>query len=329
MAGTDTSVAFVGAGGMARTHMDAIDGIGMGDIVAVCDVEETVAREVGERRCARAYTDYEEMYETEALDAVFVTVPGFARGEIGVAALERGLDLFVEKPVALDMETARRIEAAAEEAGAVTQVGYNYRYCDITDRAVELVGDSTLAAIDGHWLWGNPGRDGWRSEKATSGGIIPELSTHVYDLARYFGGEVDQVSAAGGHRIEEGVDYQDTVTGVMHHETDVVSHVTTTIASPDRKVGLRLIGEGFRLDLAYRDNTLEGYVDGNEIAYLGDGDAGDASAREVRAFLDAVRTRDESELRSPLSDGVTSLAVNLAVDRAAVEGAGIDPREIG
>lgn len=238
-------------GGIGSIHLDNLADIDAADVTAICDVSEEAATAAAEGFGADAYTDHEEMLSNEDLDALFVAIPPFAHTTQGTAGAEAGLDLFVEKPIALSGETAERVDAAISEAQVRSQVGHMYRYSPVVEKAVDSIGDRDVALIDGHWVGGVP-PSGWWGVKEKSGGQVVEQAAHVFDLARYFGGDVESVCAPGGKSVVgDDIDFEDAVSASMKHESGAVSHVSTSCASPDEHVALRLVGDGFHLELEF------------------------------------------------------------------------------
>ena len=140
-------VGFIGAGGIARSHLEHYDAMDDVSITAVCDVDADRAREVADPREAAVYEDHETMYaeRSDDLDAVVVGIPPFAHTTQETMAAERGIPFLVEKPLALSMEHARKVRDAVEDAGIVTQVGYQRRYHPVVERTKELIGGRQVA----------------------------------------------------------------------------------------------------------------------------------------------------------------------------------------
>jgi predicted dehydrogenase len=318
-----TRIAFIGAGGIAGTHMDNIEERDDAEVVAICDVVEEVAEEAADRFDAAAYTDHHDLYEEEAFDAVIVAIPPFAHEDQEVLAAEHGVDLLVEKPLALSEATAETIAEAVEDSDVVTQVGHMNRYSDMVERADELLGDREIALVDARWIGGVPGgEDHWWRKRERSGGQIIEQATHVYDLVRYFAGEVDSVAGYGGQQVRTDLlDFPDAATVSMRHEDGAVSHVFSSSASPDHEVSVELVGDDAQLTIDFTEGRLTGHVDGEEIDYETDGIT---YADELDAFLEAVETRDGSLCRSPYHDALETFRVTLAATEAADEGGEVD-----
>jgi len=314
-------LAFIGSGGVANwQHFDNLEPMDAAEIVAICDVDGDSARSAAERFDAGVYTDHRALYEEAELDAVFVCLPPFAHEDQELMAAERGIDLFVEKPLALSAEKAGAIDECIEENGVIAQVGYNWRYSPGLDRARELLRDRTIGFVDGRWWGGVMGGEGhWWRRADRSGGQVVEQATHLFDAIRYLAGDVECVFAAGENEISELVDFPDVTSATMRHGSGTVSHVTTSCAAEGDQVGLDVIADG--ATIAVRQNSIEGIVDGEEISEEFDANP---YVREVEAFLEAVETRDDTGVRAPYADARKSLELTLAVDESIETGEPID-----
>ncbi|WP_436927500.1 Gfo/Idh/MocA family protein [Halosimplex amylolyticum] len=332
-------VGFIGAGSIAQVHLQNLDQFDNVAVTAVCDVDERRAETVASARSGETetYTDHEKLLAEADLDAVFVAIPPTAHTNQVSMAAERGIDLFIEKPLPLNGDQARRFRDAIEDAGVLSQVGYMFRYAPLVERAKELIEDRTLSLIEGHWLSGVP-EAGWWRQRDLSGGQVVATTTHVYDLARYFGGEAVAVSAHGGQRIvTDAIDFEDSHGATVHHENGVVSQVASTCTVPDdRHVDMTLVGDEFRLSLDFNERTLNGTVDGEPVSYAEpepefEGEQLDYYDpftflwrrdyyNEIEAFVEAVRTGDESLLRSPFADAFRTHALTTSVNQSLETG---------
>lgn len=310
-------LAFIGAGGIASwQHFDTVEAREDANVVAICDIDEDAAAEAAERFDAASFTDYRELYEGADFDAVFVCLPPFAHEEQEIMAAERGIDLFVEKPLALSNEKAREIRDAIDENGVLAQVGYNWRYSPGIERAREILDGRDVSYVDGHWWGGVPGgEDHWWRHRDKSGGQVVEQATHVYDAIRYLVGDVERVTAAGSHRVEDLVDFSESTSATMVHENEAVSHVSTTCAAEEGSHDLRIVADGATLTVS--QDSVEGTVEGEAIAESFDRNP---YRDEVHAFLDAVQSGDRSGVRSTYDDATETLALTLAVTEAIERG---------
>ena len=115
---------FIGTGGVAGGHMERFNENPDAQLAAYCDVELSRAQQAADQYGGQAYQDFRAMLDSEHLDALAICVPPFAHGDIELEACRRGLPMFIEKPVALDMDMARPIGEAIQEAGLLTLVAY-------------------------------------------------------------------------------------------------------------------------------------------------------------------------------------------------------------
>lgn len=326
-------VAIIGAGGITDVHLQNIDAVDDVDVVGVCDLDEARAKAIAEPRGATTYTDHEEMFIDESFEALFVHLPPTAHTNQVAMAAERGIDVFLEKPLPLSMEKARKIGRAVDDGEIVCQVGYMFRYADIVERARQLVEGRNLTLIRGQWYSGVP-ELGWWKERDRSGGQVVTTTTHIYDLVRYFGGDVTEVSAYGSQTIvTDEIDFADTQAANVRHEGGVVSQVASTCTlEDDRQVDLVLIGEGFRLALDFNERTVTGTLDGVDVYYREpDRDYGAEQLEyfdeytfhrrndyhsEVRTFFDAVRADDPSLVRPDYADAIGTHELTMAVNES-------------
>ncbi len=198
-------IAVIGTGGMGRAHMRHYHTIENAELVAACDIvpgrAEERTREVGwEVPC---YEDYREMIEKEQLDAVDICTPNYLHSIIAVYAFEHGLNVFSEKPDAVSVEEAVRMKEAADKAGKVLMVMRNNRWYAPTKTIKKFIEEGKCGDLyAGRCGWvrrrGIPGKGGWFTTKAQSGGgPLIDLGVHMIDLAIYLMGNPTPVSVSG------------------------------------------------------------------------------------------------------------------------------------
>ena len=314
-------IGFVGVGGIAREHLKNLAELPNAKITAVCDTVASTAQEVGSAHQCPAYSSHEEMFSRESLDAVYVCIPPFARGPAEIAAARHGLALFVEKPVALDLATAREIQTAVERQNVLVNVGYVYRYLETVQRARAALAGRTIGMVLGHYLTSAPKSPWWRV-KAKSGGQLVEQSTHIVDAARYFAGDVATVSAAAGHRLVrhlEGMDIDDVSSVLLTFESGAIGQIASTCGSVPSygTAGLTIFAEGLVVEILGTTGVrirwpgrLEELQRSNFSIFRA----------EDEAFVRAVETGDRSLVRSTFADAVKTLAVTLAADESVASG---------
>lgn len=312
----------IGAGGIASMHLENADTMDDLSIEAVADVDEERARSAAEQREAATYTDGVRLIEDERLDAVLIAVPPFAHPEYEEAAVERGLDVLIEKPVGLSMEPVEATGAMIADSDVLTASGYVCRYAEVTERLLEYLSDRTIGSIESTY-WAPVTESAWWKRRDQSGGQLVEQATHPYDLHRYLAGEVASVVGRGtDRRLVDDIDFHDASSVTMVHEDGAVSHVSATCAASTFRFETRIVAEDAQLNVDFRNHEIEGIVDGDPVHYEG---SGDWYRRELRAFVDAVTADSSAPIRSDYADAAETLRLTLAATDAIESDERIEP----
>ncbi len=225
---------FIGCGWMGREHLKAVEEAEDALVVATCDLDEKRAKQVADEYGAKSYADFRRMLDHEELDALFICLPGSAHGEPEIAAIDRGLSFFVEKPVALTMDTAKQILEKVKAAGLLTCVGYQLRYTESAQAAKRLLGRRTVGCVSGRYWCGTGRMQGWVTDFSHSGGQIVDQATHMIDMMRYLVGEIDEVFCYQAKRILTSGNCPDSNALALRFSNGVVGTLNATWAGdPD------------------------------------------------------------------------------------------------
>jgi predicted dehydrogenase len=314
---TATRIGVIGAGVIARRHVRTLARFPDVAVGAVADVQVDRARELAASVGAQPYDSPFEMLDRERLDAVYVCVPPFAHGRLDLGVVQRGLPMFVEKPVAVDLTTAERIATAVEETGLLTGVGHHWRWLDTVEWAQEFLVDRPARLATGYWLDATP-PIGWWQRQDGSGGQFVEQAAHVVDLARLLVGEVEEVFAYTARTPRAGypdLDIADVTVASVRFTTGAIASFTATcrLGWPHR-VGLHLFGDGLALELSEKELRIE-LGHGPTVLPARD----DPFQREDRAFIDAVQGGPD-RTRSTYAEALRTHRVTTGVMRSAAEG---------
>ena len=310
-------IAFIGVGGIAGNYRRSLKQL-QRPIAAVCDINAERAAAVAHDENTSAYTNHGEMLRNEHPDVVFTCIPPGAHTTQVADAAKSGAALFVAKPVAQDLETAQRTCDAIDTACVINQVGYMARYSDITEKAKELVGDTKLAMGFGRFLARMGSRHPWWGKYEVSRGQMVEQTTHVFDLVRYFLGDVSHVHASGIKNVSEGIaDFEECTVCNLQFESGAVGNITSTcVARAHDNFATELVGDALYLKLTH-DLGLRGQLGDEAIDYTGT-EAG--YFRQIARFIDAVEANEQGFVRSSYADAVKTLAVTLAANRSLETG---------
>ncbi len=191
-------LAFIGAGGFATGSLyPNIHLVPQIDLVAVCDIvrekAERNARNFGARH---VYTDLEEMLDKEELDGVFVIGPAPQQYELAPHVLRRGIPVYVEKPSANTAAEARELAEIAEANNTWGQCGFMKRFAYVYTIAKDIIARpefGELNMVSCHFGQG-PYPQIWGMDSARRSMLVGQL-VHIFDLVRFFGGDVATVQA--------------------------------------------------------------------------------------------------------------------------------------
>jgi len=320
-------VGFIGCGGIAGYHFRHYENDKNGNpkipnakIVAVCDKIEERVKAAAERFGARPYLNYKEMLEKEKLDAVYVCVEPCAHDGMEMLAIQKGCNLFVEKPVALNMDYAKKVEAALAKKKLINAAGFQDRYIDFIPMMKSWVAHSKVGFFNAYWVECMPGVWWWR-RRETSGGQAVEQTIHIFDMCRHLFGEVVAVQAFGRRGI---------ITDVENYDTEDASAVNLKFANGVIGTvysGCFIRGKGAKLgiDIFTMNGRLE-YVERKSLhidepnrtidVTLGN----DYGQEEDDTFIEAILKKDQSLILSPYTEAVKTLQVVLAANESMDNG---------
>ena len=149
----------------------------------------------------RTTTDYRQVIEDKDVQVVNIAAPNNMHLEIVEAAAAAKKHVFCEKPVGRNPVETKTIYAAAQRAGVLTGVGYNYRWAPVVQYAHQLISDGKLGTLThyrGRFFVGYAAHPravlSWRFQKEIAGlGTLGDLISHVVDMAHFIVGDIDSV----------------------------------------------------------------------------------------------------------------------------------------
>ena len=199
-------IAVIGCGGISRAaHLPRYRELKEDfEVVAVCDIIEQRAQAAAKDFDVPAYyTDYKDVLNIEGLEAVDICTPNYLHSIIAVDALNKGLHVLCEKPDAVSVAEAEKMKSAAEANGKVLMVIRNNRFIDQTQYLKKYIDDGNCGRIyAARCGWqrrrGIPGKGGWFTTKAQSGGgPLIDLGVHMIDATMWLMGNPKPVAVSG------------------------------------------------------------------------------------------------------------------------------------
>ena len=203
--GTKVRVGVIGAGGIARgAHLPGYAKIpDEATVVAISDIDESRAQEVADEfGISKVYADYNEMVSQEELDLVSVCTPPFLHRDATVAALNAGVNVICEKPMAMNAAEGEEMIAAAQQNGKMLTIGFQSRFGERAQFLKHLIDQGELGEIyyarvlalrrRGIPTWGV-----FIEKDKNGGGPLIDIGVHTLDLTLWLMGHPAPTAVTG------------------------------------------------------------------------------------------------------------------------------------
>jgi len=235
------NVGIIGCGAIFQRHLEGIEGNEGFTLKAVCDINEGLAKSIGERLSVDYYTNYLEMVLRDDIDFVVVATPNDLHKEHAMMALQSGCDVLIEKPVSFNKETLMEIQKHADknnkEAYCVLQVRLNKTVKIVQ----EILNEGLLGNLRGFSFtqrWQRPLEyfSGWRGEPNIGGGILYEVGIHYLDILQLLVGPPKEVLSTKCYTTKHtDAVIEDTVYSILDYG-DFGGTVECTIAAEPKNI---------------------------------------------------------------------------------------------
>jgi predicted dehydrogenase len=215
--------------------------------VGCFDPVAALADDVRRRFGGTSFPSPDALLDLRDLDAVLIAAPHHEHAPLAMEALQAGLHVIVEKPLANDLTAAIELAEAAKRSGRIVSTCFPYRYEPAVTAARQLVQDGALGTFTGsllsflidkppsYWLGGWTGRTSsvWRSSRSQAGGGVLIMNLcHYLDLMRHLTGEEVEAVAAVTGSAEARSEVEDTVSLTIRYENGAVGSVIGSSAAP-------------------------------------------------------------------------------------------------
>jgi len=315
-----------GHGGSIQRSAEACEAI---DVAIVCDTNpEEVEKSTKRFNCA-GVTDYAELLRHDGLDAVVLVTPNHLHLDQALGAFERGLHVFVEKPIANNVEDGVTMLQAARRAGLKLVVGHNMRYSRAYWRMRELVQEGKLGDIVSTEIHFSADNTRWMPKSAWRlrpdlCPLLPvmQLGIHGIDLVQSLLGPMEEVSAmAGSYTTEPGV-----IDGLVAATRFTSGRLGTIVSNYCTQVafGFRLSGTEATISSSPHRGWYRKNVDANS---QGEGPKeefdfraydGESYLLQMEAFADVLKGKEFSG--ATVEDAISALAVVEALHESVKTG---------
>jgi predicted dehydrogenase len=201
----------IGLGHMGLLHLRNTRFFNDVKVVAVSDKIQKHLDEAKSYGVTNTYADYRDLLK-EDLEAVVISLPTYLHEESIVLSAEKGLHVFVEKPLARNLPECKAISHAVSNAGTILNVGHNYRFFDHVQKLKNKLDTGSIGEVEianlAHFVNGPfahpldpvPVQEWWLDSKLSGGGVLLDQGSHMIDLFRYFFSDAKPLFCNLGYR---------------------------------------------------------------------------------------------------------------------------------
>jgi predicted dehydrogenase len=325
-------IGLIGFGVMGRNHARVLgdrDGV---RLVAVADLEADALAAAIAATGATGFDEPTALIEESDLDGLVVAAPTTAHVGLAIAAIERGLPILVEKPLAATTDEALAIVAACRRTGVPVEVGHVERFNPAVRELGRLLGQGWLSSVYAI----TSRRAGPFPVRIRDVGVTIDLATHDVDILSWIAGERPvRVYAETAQRIH--AEHEDLLFGLLHFPSGATGMLDVNWLTPDKRRLLVVVGEEGMFELDYlsqrltftraSDTTNPRLIGGFAPTFEGDVAvmpvaSAEPLALELDDFLAVIRTGRRPEI--DVADGLWAVAMAEALLESATVGAPVD-----
>ena len=258
----------IGYGAWGKHHAAAIARGEETELIAIsCKSEESRRQAEADHPGVEVYLEYRELLRREDVDAVDIVLPTFLHAQAGIAAMEAGKHVLLEKPMAGTIEECDRLLEAARKNDRVLTIGHEFRVSKQWGKVRELVRSGEIGAPQYAMvsLFRHPYRQGaeqWRYDRSRVGSWILEEPIHFFDLVLWFFEELgDPLSIeAYGNSKNRGEGLYDNFSSVLKFSGGSYGVITQTLSGFEHHLVVEIVGSEGAIRSAWSgamDRTLE------------------------------------------------------------------------
>lgn len=322
------NVGIIGAGRIGQVHAKSITyHIPQAKIVAISDIYYEGAEKVAESLgIPNAYEDYHEILNNPEIDAVLICSSTDTHADIAVEAAEAGKHIFCEKPVDLTVAKIKKVIAAVEKAGVKLQIGFNRRYDHNFAEIKRLSNDGKLGKLQTIKITSRDPEPPSIDYVKVSGGIFLDMTVHDFDMARFIGGEVEEVYANAAVTVDEAIgEAGDVDTALIalkfkNGAIGVIDNCRKACYGYDQR--LEVFGTGGQASAANDTPTNVSYI--NENGNMTDKPLYFFLERYMQSFTDEMTefinaVQNDELTKTTVNDGLEALRLGLAAKLSVKE----------
>ncbi len=330
-------VGVIGLGDIAKVHIPILKAMETVELVAVCDHDQ---ERWFDDQGIHFYTDYVKMLDREQLDSVHICLPHYLHKPVAMECVARGIHLFLEKPMGINMTEVREfVELEVKNPKVKMNLCLQNRLNNTSIKMKQLVESNIYGKIQGikgivawHRSLDYYQTKPWRGRlDLAGGGVMINQSIHTLDLMQWIGGDIKSIQGKTSQLLDYGIEVEDTASAHLEFAEGFYGMFYATNANPyNASVELEVVLEKARLVI--KDNILYRWDDrgchvivedervkGTKFYY------GASHKKLIHKFYDGLVGEHEEYI--PVYEGVVSMQMIDAITRSSCTGEKITMEE--
>lgn len=340
-------IGVIGTGSMGKSHARYIKAgeAGRCELTALCDADPGMLDGFADIKC---FTDYREMIASDSVDAVLIATPHYQHTLIGIAALEHGLHVLMEKPISAHKADAQRLLDAHTNQKQIFAAMFQMRTRTLFRKIKSLLDRGELGRLvriswtitDWYRSHAYYASGGWRATWAgEGGGVLLNQCPHQLDLMQWFFGMPSRIRAFCRFGVYHDIEVEDDVTAYLEYPNGATGVFVTSTGEAPGTDRLEIAGEmGKLLVESGRIHFMRNECSMAEFSRATDqhfakpevwnievpigADKGNSHALITRNFVDAII--DGGELIAPAAEGINSLELANAMLYSSITGTTVE-----
>ena len=249
-------VGVIGIGNMGWHHARVLSLLRDADFIGVADPDADRGQLAIDQLGCRWFADYRTMLEE--VEAVCVAVPTLLHHPVGLACLDAGKHVLIEKPIAASQDEASELIAAADRAGRLLQVGHIERFNPAFRELIKVVANEEVVVLEGR-------RHSPHADRANDVSVVLDLMIHDLDLVLELAqAPVVRLAAAGGRSADGPIDY---VNATLGFENGVVASLTASKMSHRKIRSLSAHCRSSLVETDFLNHTLHIHRRAHAVSY--------------------------------------------------------------
>jgi len=312
------NAAVIGTGSMGKNHARVYSNIEDVNLVAICDINEESSKGLAANFNANYYKDYKKMLDNEKIDAVSVCVPTKLHKRVAIDAINKGINLLIEKPIAATTQEGDEIIKAARKNNVKLMIGHIEQFNPVVSELKKRIENNELGSI----LQVHCQRLSLFPQRIIDVGVIIDLAIHeIYILKYLLGSKIKRVYAETSQRFHSS--HEDLVIGTIRFDNNILGVINCNWLSPKKVRQIKVTGEKGMFVANYLTQELHfyekefaaKYVDYNKGFIMGkEGkkvkiniEKNEPLKNELMAFIDCVKNNKDPPVTG--NDGLEALEI--------------------